>query len=121
VAMSSVMFVHGLLQCFVMVVTIGDRRPFLLGMPMEAWIRWPCNCWRSFTLVCGRCKSDLMSVAREAIFAGGSEMVCVRPSKSHPSISFCMDHRPSPCASFFRAMGSLLAVFFQGEYAVNAM
>jgi len=47
-----------------------------------------------------------MSSSMEATFSTGSMMYWLIPSNNQLRISLDVDHRPSPCASFFKAIGS---------------
>jgi len=108
VVASIVMLALGLLRCLVTNATMGDSRPFPLGMPSDAWMRRPWIRWRSRTRDFGWRMRDRSSCVRDVIFSVGSEIVRASPSNNHPRISFWEAHSPSPWASFFNAMGSSL-------------
>jgi len=108
VALSSVTDAHGVFRCFVTSATMGDSNPLPLGMPMAACVRRPWMRCRSRTRALGRRISARRSCVSDVIFSLGSVIVRASPSKSHPRISFCVAHSPSPCANFLSAIGSSL-------------
>ena len=95
-------------QCLVVrsAASMGLRRPWLAGMPMQACRSLLLMCSRSLwgTFLCW-CRPRSLD-CRHSCFSVGSSMQHLMPSNTQPRISLCMSHSPSPCRSFLRATGS---------------
>jgi len=57
---------------------------------------------------------DFSSLSSDLTFVVGSDMHLVMLSNIQPSISFEVAHTPSPCVSFFSAIGSSLGLLASG-------
>jgi len=97
--------------CLATMAMIGDNKPLPLGMPKAACISWPwhfCNCLMDIKWYL---LMEDNSLHGWSCFSMGRVIDWLVPLIVHPSISFVVAQQPSPCKSFFKAMGSSSCFF----------
>ena len=86
--------------------SIGPISPLPAGMPMHACRKRPRMLSNSLRRTWVRRVSECSSEVSRSTLSEGSSMQRFAPSNTHPSSSFRVAHKPSPCLSFLMDTGS---------------